>query len=38
MAKKFPKFVKHIKKEVDFDLTAIFSSMFITLFVYDVPV
>jgi hypothetical protein len=37
LKKKYPKVLKHIKDEADFDLTAIFSSIFITLFVYDVP-
>ena len=35
--KKFPKLVKYLKNEVNFDLTSIFSSIFITLFVYDAP-
>ena len=37
LKKKFPKLCKHIQKEASFDMTAIFSSIFITLFVYDVP-
>jgi hypothetical protein len=37
LGKKFPKILKYLKKDTNIDLAAVFSSIFITLFVYDVP-
>lgn len=37
LAKKLPKVLKYLKVDTNIDLAAVFSSIFITLFVYDVP-
>ena len=37
MAAKFPKVLKNLQTDPNMDLAAIFSSILITLFVYDVP-